>query len=264
MAKENNIRNIRLLLAYDGTAYQGWQKQKSSPRTIQSVLENTLHKILQEKVSVIGSGRTDAGVHAISQVANFRTCSKLPVKKITDALNALLPGDIRIIDAQEVEADFHARFQAKSKVYRYLILNGPYCPPQLSGQVYHHYQKLNLKKMQEVSCYLKGRHNFKAFCASGSSAKNFIRTIKRITIIKDSALLKAFGYTNKELSLINIEIEADGFLYNMVRAITGMLIEVGRGQLDSDFILKTISSKKRGEQIPTAPAKGLFLLKVSY
>lgn len=255
------MRNLKLTIEYNGTNYCGWQvqtKEKTKP-SIQETIQKSLHKILHEKVNLIASGRTDSGVHAFGQVANFKTKSKIPLEKLQKGLNSLLPSDISILKIEEVPLGFHSRFDAKSKVYRYLILDSK-CPPVfLRDLVYKWKYDLDVKLMRKEASCLLGRHDFKGFCASGSGAKTTIRTIKKISIKRFKSELLA-GNGNP----IAIEIEADGFLYNMVRNIVGTLLEIGRGRFKKETVKKILDSKNRRIAGPTAPAQGLTLLKVDY
>lgn len=252
------MRNIKLTLEYDGKNYAGWQRQrlkvkrqKAKIRTIQETIEKTLEKILQKKIKLIGSGRTDAGVSAIAQVANFKTDSSISLDKLQKGLNALLPRDIVITNIEKAREDFHSRFNAKSKVYRYTILNRSYSSALLKDEVYFYPYPLNVRLMQRESKDLLGRHNFKAFQSSDKKERNPIRTIKKLNIIQDN-------------DLIYIEIEADGFLYNMVRNIVGTLIEIGRNRFPKGALKKILLSRDRKLAGPTVPACGLCLLKVKY
>ncbi|MDP1852768.1 MAG: tRNA pseudouridine(38-40) synthase TruA [Candidatus Omnitrophota bacterium] len=253
------MRNIKLVIEYDGTNYAGWQKQKNTRRTIQETIEAALAKILQEKMNLIASGRTDSGVHAFGQTANFNTNSKISPENIRKALNSLLPEDISISDAEDAPLGFHARFSAKSKTYRYLILSQDYPSALLRNYTYRFSYKLDLSKMRQATKILLGRHDFAAFCASGSSVKNTIKNISRITIKKVSYTLYASRYT-----LIAIDITADGFLYNMVRSIVGTLLEIGKRKAKPDVVREILRTRKRNLLGPTAPARGLCLLKVTY
>ena len=255
------MRNIKLTIEYEGTNYCGWQVQKShqvtkSPRhqkkSIQEIIENTLSKILQERIRLIASGRTDAGVHALAQVANFKTCSNIALDKLQRALNGNLPQDIAISDIEEVNLDFHSRFHAKSKIYRYTILNRGWSSPLLRNTVYFYPYPLDVKLMRQEARCLLGRHDFKSFCASGSSTKDTVRIIKKIAI------------RNIRYALLAIDIEADGFLYNMVRNIVGTLIEIGRGRFSKGGLKKILLAKNRKFAGPAVPACGLCLLKVGY
>jgi tRNA pseudouridine38-40 synthase len=251
------MRNISLEIEYDGTNYCGWQVQNSGnlrtghKKSIQEVIEKTLRKILQEKIHLIASGRTDAGVHAKAQVANFKTNSSIALKKLQTALNGLLAQDIAITKMEEKGIDFHSRFDAKSKLYRYTILNRVYPSSLLRNTVYFYPYPLNIKLMQEESRVLLGKHNFKSFRACDKKERDPIRTIHKIRVTKDK-------------DLIYIDLEADGFLYNMARNIVGTLIEIGRGKFAKGSLKKILLSGNRINAGPTAPARGLCLLEVKY
>jgi len=255
------MRNIRLTIEYDGSGYCGWQTQKKikgHPRkkiSIQEIIESCLKKILKHKVKLIASGRTDSGVHALGQIANFRTSSKISPDKIRLVLNGNLPRKIRIRDAQYVPLKFHSRYDPLSKVYRYYILNQDYKPPFLENYCYWVKFPLNVKLMQRAAVYLLGKHDFKGFCATGSSIEDTRRTIKRITVRK----LGIFS-----CNLICVEIEADGFLYNMVRTIAGTLIDIGRQRFAPQYVKRIVAAKDRSLAGPCVPARGLFLAEVKY
>lgn len=254
------MRNLRLEIEYDGTNYAGWQRQKGhrsqaaghKSKTIQETIEKTLRIILQEKVKVIASGRTDAGVHALAQAANFKTKSKLPLANIQKALNSLLPEDISIKDISKARKDFHSCYSAKSKTYRYVILNSSVKSAFLNKWTLQVPYKLNMRLMRQEARALLGRHDFRSFCASGSTAKTTTRTIQNISI------------KTPDYPLIIIDIEADGFLYNMVRNIAGTLFEIARGRFKKGSMKKILLAKDRKLAGPTAPARGLFLVKVNY
>ncbi len=243
------MRNLKLTIQYDGTKYCGWQKQPNSPG-IQGTIEYAIYEITKEKVSITGSGRTDAGVHALGQVANFKTNSSIPANRIPDALNAKLPKDISIISCEEVNEDFHSRYSARGKIYRYLIYNKPYRSPLYKDTSYHVRYDLDIAKMQLEAKSLIGEYDFKGFMSSGSSVKDTVRTIYDISITEGE-------------DLIVIEVEGNGFLYNMVRIIVGTLVDIGRGKI-SKTMREIIDSGDRGESGHTAPAHGLFLKKVHY
>lgn len=261
------MRNIKLEIEYDGTGYCGWQVQnrpktkdqrpKTAKKSIQEAIEKTLQKILQEKIKLIASGRTDAGVHALAQVANFKTETKIPAWKLQRALNGNLTKDIAITKVEDVLPDFHSRFQAKSKTYRYTILNRNYPSALLKDKVYHFPYPLDVDLMRREARALLGKHDFKSFGASASSVKGTVRTIKKIAIKKST-------YDSREPSLITIDIEADGFLYNMVRNIVGTLIEIGRGKLGKGSVKRVLALRGREFAGPLVPARGLCLLKVKY
>ena len=243
------MRNLKLTIQYDGSKYCGWQKQPNSSG-IQGTIEYAIYEITKEKVNITGSGRTDAGVHALGQVANFKTDSSIPANRIPDALNSKLPKDISIIDCQEVSEDFHSRYSATGKIYRYLIYNSPYRSPLYKDTSYHVRYDLDVEKMRIEAKSLLGTHDFKGFMSSGSSVKDTVRTIRNITI-------------EEKEDLIVLEVEGNGFLYNMVRIIVGTLVDIGRGRIDKSME-EIIASQDRGEAGHTAPAHGLFLKKVHY
>lgn len=255
------MANIKLIIEYDGTNYAGWQVQNGSQKkTIQEIIEKALQEILQEKVKVTASGRTDAGVHALYQAANFKTRSNLSPAKIKEALNALLPEDIAIKRVSRADQDFNSCRFAKSKLYRYLILNSRLKSAFLCRHAWRVLHPLNLKLMRSEARVLLGRQDFKAFCASGSSAKTTTRTIKRISV-KTIRPPQSLG---GRYPLIAIDIEADGFLYNMARNITGTLVEIGRGRFKKGDLKKILLSRDRRQAGPKAPSRGLFLVKVNY
>jgi tRNA pseudouridine38-40 synthase len=245
------MRNIRLLIEYNGSNYQGWQVQLKG-LTIQGMIEEKLTLITGEVIHLIGSGRTDSGVHAFGQVANFKTKSKLDVHSVQRALNSLLPPDIVIQRAEEVEEDFHARRESKSKVYEYRILNQDIRSAFRHEYAWHIPQKLDLEEMRKATQILIGEHDFSSFRSVGSPTRTTIRRIIRTEWKRDRE------------GLIRFEIEANGFLKQMVRALVGTLVEVGRGKIDSEEFQKILDSKNRREAGPTAPAHGLFLKEVKY
>ncbi|MCK9603664.1 MAG: tRNA pseudouridine(38-40) synthase TruA [Candidatus Omnitrophica bacterium] len=247
------MRNLKLEIEYDGSNYCGWQLQRRNKkkRSIQGVLEKTLRKVLREEIKLVGSGRTDAGVHAQAQAANFKTRSDITLVRLQRALNGLLPDDIKVSGIKEASSGFHSRFDAKSKVYRYTILNRPHSSVFLRNRVYFYPLPLKVKIMQEEAKGLKGRHNFKSFQASTKEEKDPVRVIKRIGVTRDK-------------DLIYIDIEADGFLYNMVRNISGTLIEIGRGRFPRGSLKKILAGRNRRLAGPTLPAEGLCLVKVKY
>jgi len=261
------MRNFRLEIEYDGSRYCGWQAQNSpqstvhSPqkKSIQEVLEKTLSKILREKIHLMASGRTDAGVHAFAQVANFKTTSGIAALKLQRALNSLLPQDIVIRAIEEKPLGFHSRFQAKSKEYRYYILHDSSRCAFLKEKVYFLPYPLKVKLMQEEARALIGRHDFKSFCASGSSVKDTARNVRKVSLKKIKC-----NFCLKHCCLLVLDITADGFLYNMVRSIVGTLIQIGRGKLGRGSMKKILSLRDRRQAGPTAPPRGLYLLQVNY
>jgi len=246
------MRNLKLEIEYEGTNYCGWQVQ-DSPRkkSIQEVIEKALGKILQEKIHLVASGRTDAGVHAYAQAANFKTNSGITPQKLLGALNGTLPKDITVARIEEKKLDFHSRFSAKSKIYRYTILNRQCPSASLRNTAYFYPHTLDIRLIRQEAKAILGRHDFKSFQGSDPEKQNTVRTIKEIKITKSR-------------DLIYIDIEGDGFLYNMVRSIVGTLIEIGRGKLAAGSMRKILRLKDRKAAGPTAPAKGLCLVRVKY
>lgn len=246
------MKNIKLNVEYDGTNYHGFQRQEEfHGPTIQGVLEERLETVTREKVRLTAAGRTDAGVHALEQVVNFYSDTRVPLDKMPKAINSLLPYDIRVKKAEYVEDDFSARFSALGKRYCYTIFNGRIASVFHRLYSYHVPQKLNITAMQEGARLMLGRHDFRTFCAAGSPAKDFVRnlTICRVDINGD---------------LITINCEADGFLYKMVRIISGTLIEVGKGKIEPEDMPEIITSFDRNRARVTAPPQGLCLMRVDY
>ncbi|MDS1030451.1 tRNA pseudouridine(38-40) synthase TruA [Bacillota bacterium LX-D] len=246
-------RRIKITLAYDGTGYSGWQVQSNHPHisTIQGVVEQKISLLTKESIKVVASGRTDAGVHALGQVIHFDTFSSIPVEKFPAALLSVFPQDIVPLAAEEVNQYFHARYSVKEKTYRYSMDLGTMPHVFWRRFAYHYPYPLNIVAMQEAAKLLIGQHDFKSFCASGSSVQNYVRRIKSCRIRQDGTQL-------------HLEITGDGFLYNMVRIIMGTLLEVGRGKLGIDDLTEIIAAQDRTKAGPTAPAHGLCLLHVQY
>lgn len=246
-------RRIKLTLAYDGTNYNGWQVQArpQGVKTIQGILEEKLKLLTKEEIKVVAAGRTDAGVHALGQVVHFDTNSTIPTERFPQALLSVLPWDIVPLAAEEVDENFHARYSARWKTYRYTIDTGPMPHVFWRRFAYHCPHPLDRKAMARATEYLLGEHDFRSFCASGSSAKNFVRTI-------------AACRWKEEGQLLMLEITGNGFLYNMVRIIMGTLLEIGKGKLKPEAMGEIIAARDRKAAGPTAPAHGLCLLKVEY
>jgi len=248
-------RNIKLTIEYDGTAFNGWQVQPNNQRTVQGIIEKAVQKIFNKKIRVIGSGRTDSGVHALGQVANFKVKSDLPLIKIRGALNANLPVDVVILKVEEVPLDFHARYSVKAKTYRYTVLyRKTRCARQRHFCLLYPYP-LNLSHMRQEAKILVGRHDFKSFqavdAAKPKRGENTVRTIKRLEI-------------KKKGDYIYIDIEANGFLYKMVRNIVGTLLEIGTRKLPKGSMKNILSKKDRTAAGPTAKSHGLALVEVKY
>ena len=245
------MRNIKLLIEYEGTNYHGWQVQPNG-LSIQEVIEKKLAIMTRQAVRLIGSGRTDAGVHALGQVANFRTSASIPVEGFWRGLNSLLPRDIVIKSAEEVEAEFHAQHAAKRKTYRYLILNQE--PP---SAVYRNYSwrigpSLDVSKMQEAAGMLPGKKDFSAFRGANPDSDDPVREIFQA------------GWSMKDEIFLAFTVEADGFLKHMVRNIVGTLVEVGKGKIPVDEFQHILESRDRRRAGMTAPPQGLYLVGVKY
>lgn len=250
------MRNIKLTIEYDGTKFCGWQIQAPNRRTVQGEIEKALKKIFHHPTKLFGSGRTDSGVHALGQVANFQTVSPLATAAIVKALNANLPEDISILNAVDVPLDFHAQFNAKRKTYRYIILNR-----KSRGCVRRQYEfycsfPLDIQAMRKAAQCLKGRKDFRSFMATDPAApkdkcKDTVRHIYRLQI-------------KKQNDTIFVDIEANGFLYKMVRNIVGILLETGKKKILPNQVSRILSAQSRQASFSTAPAHGLTLIKVNY
>ncbi|CEN23502.1 tRNA pseudouridine(38-40) synthase TruA [Paraclostridium sordellii] len=245
------MRNIKLTIQYDGSRYKGFQRLKDNENTIQGKIESVLSKMTDEKIEIIGSGRTDMGVHAYNQIANFKTDSNLSVGQINDYLYRYLPEDIVVKKVEDVDLRFHSRYNAKKKVYLYKIYNEKHHDVFLRKYTNHIENSLDIEMMREASKYLIGEHDFTSFASSKSKKKSNIRNIYSIDIKK-----------NKEL--VEIFVEGNGFLYNMVRIIVGALVDVGLHKKSPEDIKKMLELKDRSHASDTAPAKGLYLYYVGY
>lgn len=244
------MRNIKLVIEYDGKSFNGWQKQPNK-LNIQGEIEKAIEEITGEKIDLIASGRTDAGVHSLGQVANFRTDSNIDIEKIPYAINSKLKKSIVIKSAEEVPEKFHSRYSVHSKTYRYTINNSKFGTALYRDMEYHYPILLDEKKMQEAAKYFEGEHDFKAFKASGTSSKSSVRTIYK-------AKVERVG------ERVIIELTGNGFLYNMVRIISGTLVDVGIGKIKPEDVKNIIDSKDRKNAGKTLPARGLCLVEVSY
>ncbi len=240
----------KLTMAYDGTNYHGWQVQKNGI-TVQEVLEGLLEKVFGKPTAVTGCSRTDAGVHAKSYVCSFSGETTIPCEKIPFVLNTMLPDDIRAYKCECVDDDFNARFRTVSKAYEYKILNRCFNDPLLRNYVWHYPIKLDVDKMQIAAEIIRGKHDFASFCAAGSSVKTTVRNLMELTVYKEN-------------DVVTIRAKADGFLYNMVRIITGTLVYVGNGKLCAEDISELIKKKDRRLLGITAPPQGLSLVEVNY
>ncbi|MCC3868586.1 tRNA pseudouridine(38-40) synthase TruA [Terrisporobacter mayombei] len=245
------MRNIKMIVQYDGSNFKGFQRLKDNDNTVQGKIEDVLCKLTDENVEIIGSGRTDMGVHAMGQVVNFKTNCNESVEKIQKYLYKYLPESIVIKSIEEVEDRFHSRYNAKSKVYLYKIDNNKFHNPFFRKYSAHINKKLNLDLMKEASTYLIGEHDFSSFASSKSKKKSNIRSIESIDIVEKD-------------NMIEIYVKGDGFLYNMVRIIVGTLIDAGHRKLNPTDIKEILEAKGRKVAPETAPAKGLYLFKVQY
>lgn len=244
------MRRIKLTVAYDGTNYCGWQIQPNGI-TVQEVLNRALLELFGKEIKTLGASRTDAGVHALGNVAVFDTEAKMPADKIAFALNTRLPEDIRIQKSEEVPCEFHPRFTQTIKTYEYRILNRTFPDPTRRLNSFHWYGNLNVAAMAEAAGYLEGEHDFKSFATAVPEVENTVRTIYGTSI-------------QKEEDMICFRITGNGFLYNMVRIIVGTLMEVGKGTYPPEHILEIMDAKDRGQAGPTARALGLTLVKIKY
>lgn len=244
------MRKIKLIIEYDGSSYNGWQFQKNAP-SVQEALSRAIKKLTGEDILPDGAGRTDGGVHAYGQVASFYTASRIPAEKFTPALNTYLPEDISIVSSEEADDKFHARFSAKGKHYRYIIINRPQRSAIWAKRAWHIREKLDFDAMREAACLILGHHNFRAFCASGHNVKTFDRTVFHSEWRKDG-------------DLYIYDIKGDGFLYNMVRIMVGTMADIGKGRLTPDIITEAIRSGDRNLLGVTAPPYGLYLMEVYY
>ncbi len=244
------MRNIKLLIEYDGSKYFGWQKQPNAI-TIQEVVVKAIEELTKEKIELIGSSRTDSGVHAKGFIANFKTNTKIPAEKYREAINVKLPDDIIILKSEEVQEEFHARYFAKGKTYSYTIYNDDVSLAIGRQYALHRKDRLNIDDMKDACKYIIGKHDFECFKSVGGSAKTSVRTISEL-------------YIETYDKYIKIYITGDGFLYNMVRIIVGTLLDVGRGKIAPKQIRDIIDSKDRTKAGICVPARGLVLEKVYY
>jgi len=245
------MRNFKMTVEYDGSAYCGWQRQDNGV-SIQQMLEEAVEKITGQKVAVIGSGRTDAGVHALNQVGSFKCTTKLPVNKIFMGMNSVLPQDIVVKKLEEMHDDFHALRDVKSKAYVYKIYNQRLRPALGRNYFWHVRYPLDISRMKKAASLLLGTHDFSCFCAAGTDVKDRVRTIVDIEI------------KTADEGLIEIKVESHGFLKYMVRNIIGTLVDVGRGKREPEEMTAIIESRDRNIAGATAPACGLFLKEVKY
>jgi len=247
------MNNIKMIIAYDGTSYHGYQEQKGTDlTTIQQVVEKCLSRLAGKEIKITGAARTDAGVHAGGQVVNFNAAGwPIPVERIPLALNGTLPDDIVVLSAQNIPPDFHARYSALTKTYRYTVYNARI--PSPFWRLYSHFEprSLNLEAMSAAAKYLEGRHDFASFQAAGSNTKTTVRTLFQVNI-------------SRRKEIVQLTFRGDGFLYNMVRILSGTLLEVGLGKMPPEEMGRILEARKRARAGPTVPARGLCLINVEY
>lgn len=241
---------VKLIVAYDGTNYHGWQIQKNA-LSVEEVLSGALRELTGEPIELAGASRTDSGVHARGNVAVFDTDTRIPPEKIAVAVNQRLPEDIRVMHSEQVEETFHPRYRVSRKTYEYSVTNAKIQLPTKRLYSYFVYIPLDVGRMEEAAELFLGEHDFAGFCSAGSQVKTTVRTIYDIKLFQDGEDIK-------------IRITGNGFLYNMVRIIAGTLIEVGMGRRDCDTVRRAILQADRGLAGPTAPAHGLTLVKIDY
>ena len=263
-----------LTIAYDGTGYHGWQVQPNGV-TVQECVESAIAKLTGESLRVLCAGRTDSGVHALGQVASFRTASQIPAEHFRRGLQRYLPNDIAIVRSQRVAEEFHATFSAIRKRYRYLIWDGPVIPPLLRHHVYRPRRAVQVEPMREALAGLLGTHDFRCFETNYPNKATSVRTILDAVIERQPTpdlWMSTFSWEPTEVRpyedprrpLISLEVEADGFLYNMVRAIVGTLLRIGNAQRPASYLGEVIEGRDRQKAGSTAPARGLHLVQVVY
>ena len=241
---------VKMIVAYDGTNYSGWQVQPNGI-TIEQKLNEALTALLKEEIKVTGASRTDAGVHSLGNVCIFDTTTRMPAEKISYAVNQRLPEDIVVQDSCEVEKNFHPRFSKSRKTYEYRILNRKFRMPTRRLDTYFYYYPLDVELMQEAAWHLVGEHDFKSFCAANAQSQTSVRTIYSCTVTREN-------------DVIAIRVTGNGFLYNMVRIIAGTLIKVGAGELAPSDMDRILEAKDRSAAGPTAPAHGLTMIGLQY
>lgn len=244
------VRRVRIIVEYEGTNYVGWQVQNNGV-SVQAELERALFRVTGEHVSVQGSGRTDSGVHAFAQVAHFDTGARMDAGKFAVAMNMLLPGDIRVLYSEETDERFHARFSAREKTYRYTVQTGPHARVFTRNAALHAYLPPDVERMNRAAADALGEHDFAAFMSAGTGVESAVREIYA-------------SRWRREGAYIHYDVSGSGFLYNMVRILVGTMLEIGQGKRDEAAIKRAIASGNRADAGPTAPARGLTLLRVRY
>ena len=244
------MRRIRTIIAYDGTDYVGWQTQPNGV-AVQEVIEKAILEVTGEQTTLQGSGRTDSGVHAQAQVAHFDTGARMAADKFAIALNTHLPADIRVLYSEEVAPDFHARFSAKEKQYRYFVQTGPHADVFARKYALHAYMPLDLELMNEAAALVVGTHDFSAFMSTGREVETAVRTV-------------SLSKWEKQGKFLVYTVQGNGFLYNMVRILVGTMVGMGNGRIPKDSMDKALASLSRKDAGPTAPPHGLVLWRVKY
>lgn len=244
------MKRVKMIVAYDGTNYKGWQVQPNGV-TIEEVLNRKLSELLGEDIVVTGASRTDSGVHSLGNVAIFDTGTRMPADKIAFALNQRLPEDIVVQGSCEVTSDWHPRYQSSRKTYEYRIMNRTFRMPTRRLDTYFYHYPLDVDRMSAAAAYLVGEHDFKSFCAIGAQVKTTVRTIYACDVCKEN-------------DIITIRVTGNGFLYNMVRIIAGTLIRIGGGEWEPQYMEEILNAKDRSEAGPTAPAHGLTMMGIEY
>jgi tRNA pseudouridine38-40 synthase len=258
-----SMRTLKLTIAYDGSDLVGWQRQAAGV-SVQGLLEAALERLTGARITVTGAGRTDAGVHALGQVASARVASDKPVDELQRALNALLPADVRVTALAEAAADFHARYGAQAKRYVYRIATGPVLSPFERRYAWHVTHALHAPAMTRAIRALVGRHDFAAFQATGSRVRDTVRTISDASVARGLHGMSALAGDDTAGEGLTITLRGDGFLRHMVRTIAGTLVEIGRGRWPPEHMADLLASRDRRRAGPTAPAQGLFLVDVEY
>lgn len=245
------MRNIKLIIEYDGTAYFGWQRQAEGV-TVQQVMEETISRIVNDRVVLVASSRTDTGVHALNQVANFRTASQLRLRNLHMGINSLLPPDIVVKAVSEAPWDFHSQFHSRSKIYHYRIYNGAVRTALCRNISWFVRQPLDIEAMKRAATRLLGTHDFNSFCAAQCEVENRVRTVMSVSFDREDG------------GMILFRIEANGFLRHMVRNIVGTLVDIGKGRIPEEDVVSIIEARDRRRAGPAAPARGLCLMEVKY
>ena len=244
------MKRVKLIVAYDGTNYCGWQIQPNGI-TIEQVLNEQLSRFFKEDIKVTGASRTDAGVHSLGNVCIFDTDTRMPAEKISYAINQSLPEDIVVVDSCEVDREFHPRFSKSRKTYEYRILNAKFRNPTRRLDTYFYHYPLDVEKMRRAASYLIGEHDFASFCSANAQSNTTVRTIYDCSVTKSD-------------DIILVRVKGNGFLYNMVRIIAGTLIKIGGSDMEADAIKGIIDAADRGKAGPTAPACGLTMIGIEY